>query len=357
VIVRKFQLSRHNKTDRPFRIFAALLHRTLGDFTDQLVFACTMKENVENAILNVHYRPDRPYKEQIISVAPQVKRAWPLKDGIPFDFFDTAAEPPIEMPHGWRENICHYPDIVLTPSNSNFEKMSNFREHAKFTVPDASYWDENLRLKVSSSWFAVIHYRDPTYSFRGPQVDRDFNPQDALPVYDEILNAGGQVVRIGHKGMQPLPKKMGMIDLSEENFFLQTAAISHARFFFEFSPSGPSHLAMPFGCPLLRCNQTTIGNNFSDQVVVMPKRVIRDDGMDETLDFIQSGDFNSRDLGEAKSHRLLPNTPDQLLEGLSLLLRYTKDEGWRKPPCPKIGGQTGKLTFPMDNMLDTRLMI
>ena len=91
--------------------------------------------------------------------------------------------------------------------------MVNFKEQPKFSVPDASYWDEKLRLKVGSSRFAVVDYREPKYPFRRPLADRDFNPQDALPVYDVILNAGGQVVRIGHEDMQPLPTKIGMIDL------------------------------------------------------------------------------------------------------------------------------------------------
>ena len=44
MIVWKFKLHRENHPDRPFRIFAALLHRTFGDFVHQLLFAATIKQ-------------------------------------------------------------------------------------------------------------------------------------------------------------------------------------------------------------------------------------------------------------------------------------------------------------------------
>ncbi len=112
MIVQKFALHRDDAPDRPFRIVAALLHRTLGDFVDQLLFAASVKELFPNARLDVTYRPDRPHKAELIKLAPQVDGAWPMPEGLSTDYFDTAGNPPVIPPQDWYDNLCHYPDLA-----------------------------------------------------------------------------------------------------------------------------------------------------------------------------------------------------------------------------------------------------
>ena len=78
--------------DQPFRIFSALLHRALGDFIEQLLFAATVKEHFPRARLDVYYRPDRSFKADTIAMAPQVDSQWPTMNRFPIDLFDIAAD-------------------------------------------------------------------------------------------------------------------------------------------------------------------------------------------------------------------------------------------------------------------------
>ena len=112
MIVRKFELHRHNNPDRPFRIFAALLYRAFGDFVDQLLFACSVKEMFPNGQLGVYYRPDRPYKETLVRLAPQVDHAWPMPDGLAMDYIDTASNSPVRPPDAWFETLSVRPGTL-----------------------------------------------------------------------------------------------------------------------------------------------------------------------------------------------------------------------------------------------------
>jgi putative glycosyltransferase (TIGR04372 family) len=357
MIVRKFTLQRDDAPDRPFRIVAALLHRTLGDFVDQLLFAASVKELFPNARLYVTYRPDRPYKADLVKLAPQVDGAWPMPNGLSTDFFDTAGNPPVIPPEDWYDNLCHYPDLVLTPSMCRFEKLSSFDRLARFSLPNAEHWRRELAAKVGPDWFIVVHYREPTYALRSSEPMRDFNIQDATPVYDAILEAGGQVVRVGHPGMSALPERDGLIDLSADGLMLQAAAISHARFFLELSPSGPANLALPFACPLLRCNQSSIGRTYSDQGVTMPQRVLDGDGRDVTLEVLQKGLFNRSGIASLTGHRLIPNSPSQLVEGATMMLKHTANKGWRSPESQHDGPWPAEITLPFHNRLDMRILV
>jgi len=64
-------------------------------------------------------------------------------------------------------------------------------------MPDAERWQQQLAAKVAPGWFIVIHYLEPVYAIRPRDTVRNFRIDDALPAYEAILGAGGQVVRIG----------------------------------------------------------------------------------------------------------------------------------------------------------------
>jgi putative glycosyltransferase (TIGR04372 family) len=357
MIVWKFKLHRENNPDRPFRIFAALLHRTFGDFVDQLLFAATIKQRFPSGSLDVTYRPDRTYKADLIKLAPQVDRAWPMPDGMPLDYFDTAANAPVALPKEWTDSLNQYTDLILTPGMCRFIRQPSLGEPARFRVPDAERWQQQLTAKVGPGWFVVIHYREPGYALRPHDTVRDFRIDDALPVYEAILGAGGQVVRIGHPGMTALPDRPGLIDLASDELMLQAAAIERARFFMELSPSGPAHLALPLGCPLLRCNVTDVGRTFEDRAVGMPQRVINANGEDVTLEIIKQGMFNRPALKLLDGHRLEPNSADQLVEGAAMMIKHTTGAGWRSPGNPASFEQPGELTLPLENHIGLRLMV
>lgn len=357
MIVRKFELHRDNDPDRPFRIFAALLHRTFGDFVDQLLFAATIKQRFPSGTLDVTYRPDRAYKAELIKLAPQVDRVWPMPDGMPLDYFDIAGNAPFVLPEEWTDSLNQFTDLILTPGMCRFERQPSLGEPARFRVPDAERWAQQLAAKVGPGWFVVIHYREPGYAIRPRDAVRDFRIEDALPVYEAILGAGGQVVRIGHPGMTALPDRPGLIDLASDALMLQAAAIERARFFMELSPSGPAQLALPLGCPLLRCNQPNIGRTYEDRAVAMPQRVINANGEDVTLEILHRGMFNRTALKSLDGYRLEPNSADQLVEGAGMMIKHTTGAGWRSPDNPPSFEQPGALTLPLENHLSLRLMV
>lgn len=361
MIIKKFTFERTERSNQAIRIFGALLHRAFGDFVDQLLFVATVKEHMPDSVLDVFYRPDRDYKEKLVSLVPQVDQAWAMPNGLPVEYFNITHGSPERPPKDWRDSSANHADLFLTPTMCAFEKLSAFPELALFRIPEADIWDALLAEHVDEGWFVVVHYREPGYTHRGPDPRRDFQPEDAVPIYDTILRAGGQVVRIGHPGMAPLPVRAGMVDLASEDVLLQACAISHARFFLELSPSGPASLALPFGVPALRCNQNYIGRAFEDMTLAMPLRVIDIAGQDRTMETLETGQFNglfTRPDGELS---LRPNSTDQILEGLAIMLSRIEGTGWRTQPVRPAPRQTqqpsNSLLLPISGELGTHLLI
>jgi putative glycosyltransferase (TIGR04372 family) len=360
--IRKFTFVRDAREGVAFRIFGALLHRTFGDFVDQLLFVATAKEHMPNSVLNVYYRPDREYKAKLVSLVPQIDRAWPMPDGVPLDFFDTAHGSPDRAPREWLNSATNQTDLLLTPTMCSFGKLCAFPNLALFRIPDAPFWEDQLAKRVNDNWFVVVHYREPNYGHRGPDALRDFDPKDALPIYDAILRAGGNVVRLGHPGMTPLPDKEGLVDLSDADVVLQACAVSKARFFLELSASGPISLALPFGIPALRCNQPLIGRTFEDMTLSMPKRVFDSDGVDRTLEVVESGGFNRLGYDDESELTLRSNTTEQILEGLQVMLSRIKgDDGWRthptRPADRRVQQPDSAIQLPLSNDLGVHLIL
>jgi putative glycosyltransferase (TIGR04372 family) len=359
--IKKFTLNRDANPNNVFRIFGALLHRSFGDFINQLLFVATVKEHIPNSILNVYYRPDRDYKEKLIRLAPQIDRAWPMPNGLPMDLFDTAFAPPEPFPEEWKENRNHHSDLLLTPTMCDFEKLCAFPELALFKIPEPDYWEAQLARLISTNWFVVVHWRESNYIHRGPDPRRDFDPTVALPIYDAILQAGGSVVRIGHPGMSPFPGKEGLVDLANADVLLQAYAVSRSRFFLELGASGPASLALPFGVPSLRCNQTIIGRAFEDMTLAMPMRVFDTSGIDQTLKVIENGEFNRLFRDPTTGLTLHRNTIEQILEGLDIMLNRIEGTGWRttpkRPAARRVQQPNNAILLPMSNDLGTHLLI
>ena len=73
------------------KIFAFLPARALGDFIIAAVVASSVREMFDEGELFVYYRDDRPYKNSIVSLMPNITGAFtsPAKGGVfPLDFLD-----------------------------------------------------------------------------------------------------------------------------------------------------------------------------------------------------------------------------------------------------------------------------
>lgn len=361
MIIRKFTLDQDSGLVRPFHIFGAIMHRTFGDFVDQLLFVATVKEHMPKSRLEIFYRPDRNYKEKLIQLVPQIDHAWSLENGMPIELFDTAYAPPVNIPQPWIDQSTGFSKLVLTPAMCAFETLPTFPKIAAFQIPDHECWDARLAERVEKRWFVVIHYRENNFGSRKPDPQRDLSLEYTSPVYKAILAAGGQVVRIGHPGMSPLPKEDGMVDLASDDVLLQATAISRARFFMELSPSGPASLALPFGVPILRCNQVVLRRTFEDMSLIMPMRALDSEGNDRTMEVVKNGTFGALRHDATPGITAKLNTTEQLLEGLELMLKRVKGTGWRTTrlaPAERSAQQTpGKLTLPFSRTLGVHLLI
>ena len=348
----------HRSPDEPFKIFCALLHRTLGDFTEQLLFAASLKEHFQNAELNVYYRPDRPYKAEIVRMAPQVDSAWPTMNQFPIDLFDTAGNRPVAGPTEWHEQRLDSPDILLLPSMCGKWPLSSFDHLARFRIPDAEYWDAELRSRVGPGWFCTLHYREPTYEYGIARAERDVDLADIEPVVDDILRRGGMVIRLGHPGMRPMTARPDLIDFSEAPVMLQAYAVSRSRFFLEFSPSGPGSFASGFGVPRLRTNSVNLDGPLEANGIVLPQRVVDHAGVDRTLDIIRRGLLDEYLIAEMDDVRLRKNTVEEVLEVVAMMLDQTKEvTGWRVQRTRGNPAPRADIVWPMPYSYKHKIML
>lgn len=325
-------------------IFGAIMHDTIGDFTDQVLYCSSVKELTPNSRLDVYYRPDRPYKQAIIAMAPSIDQAWPAEKPLPVNMFDVSSRRLIEGPPDWYKHWTAQPDLMLLPSNCTFNHMAALPRIARLQVPNRDHYEAELRERVGDSWYIVLHYREVGYEFRDPTGIREANLEQIPAIVDRVIEQGGQVVRIGHPEMVDLEPRPGFIDFKSEDFFLQAHAIARARCFFEASQSGPASLALAQGVPTARCNAIDLRCIKRDQGLIVPQHIIHESGKDVTRELIETHQLDIIYVREHPelSYRLLDLS--KLLEALDQLLELTRDSanGWRDdtppPPRPTIPG-------------------
>ena len=346
--------------DREIRIFAALLHRTLGDFIDQLLVVISIKHQFRRAHLGVYFRPDRPYKQEILRLAPQIDRLWPTENYFPLDLFDSAGDRPLLGPDEWYEEGGAQPDILLLPSMCDRSVLAGFQNRAYLEIPDLQYWDDTLRTSLSDGWFCAMHYREASYGLRGTAGKRRNVPTEYVDqAIDAVIARGGQVVRIGHEGMTPLAERPGYVDMAAASFMQQAHIVSRSRFFLELSPSGPASLANGFGIPRLRCNSLNLLGPTDGGSIVMPLRVHNEVGADITEQLIRQGLFSDAFFKENEDLVCSHSPLDQVKLCLDALIATTAGiDGWR--PVSERDWSTGgdsSIRLPLELALPFRIAI
>jgi putative glycosyltransferase (TIGR04372 family) len=288
----------------PFRIFTLALNRALGDFASIVCQAASQKARFDHARLAVYYRNDRPYKSDILSVCPDIDEIVEMRDGdsLPLDAMDNGFGAPVPPPNHWYSSGWNSPHLLLTPSMSGYQTFGAFERTARFRFVDADIEAHETRLHEAGvdpdNWFAVIHYREPSYQHRGAHPLRDVDPATFEAVTNWIIRSlGGQVVRIGHPGMTPFTKRPGFIDLAslgDLGFKQQLFAISRARFMLAGN-SGPGLCGSCFGTPTAMCKNTTKFSVWNEQDAIMYSHIIAPDGQRISLEVAEKREmyFNS----------------------------------------------------------------
>ena len=264
-------------SSRPIVIVALMLATTLGDFIEYNLFAASFKRQYRRARLIAYYRRDRPFKDGIIEMNPEIDEVWAQEgqETVEASHFNVA-------PGG---DTDRHADIILTPSMMSRAKLPSLPSLAHFQVP-APKTEACEKALIEGGldperWFCVLHYREPSFEGRGANADRDIDPDNPIAMTRYIIETlGGQVVRIGHPEMAAFPATPGFLDLSRGPPDIQTqaAAVRRSRFFLELSPSGPMALAPCFGVPVARCNALILAGPTSADSIVLNQHLVGPDG-------------------------------------------------------------------------------
>ncbi|MDA1310292.1 MAG: TIGR04372 family glycosyltransferase, partial [Proteobacteria bacterium] len=290
------------------------------------------------------FRNDRPYKETVLRLMPQLDLPWRMNDEylIPLEAFDFAGGQKVVFDsEAWKVGHGDKPDLVLTPWMMKREMLPSFDTLARFQFPEALSAREDARLRATgldpNGWFCVLHYREGGYEHWGERPNRDLNVENVVPVIHHVTkNLGGQVVRVGHSGMSPMPKIDGFFDLAsaEDPAFLHAYAISRSRYFLELSPSGPYAFAMGFGVPMARCGAVVPSGPVDEQSIVLPQHVVGPDNKRVPLaDLLRLGLLEEGIIDRhlvKHGYRLEKNSVEEFKRAAEEMLRLTENcPGWR----------------------------
>ncbi len=341
----------------PFVIAAFIGCQALGNFIMNQIVAASIARAIPGSRLALIFRNDRPYKSFITLCNPFVTRAVPIEadpqNVFPLDWFDgrqNVAGRPFDGP--WYEDGYHNPDLVLTASMLDI--WGCLWPPPGFRVPDdlalpLSQMLENRGVS-KDGWFACLHMRESGYRWR-PDRDlvRNVDPHDYLPMIRHIVDdLGGQVVRLGHPEMTPLPEIDGLIDLSRyaDSFPEQAFATSRARFFIG-TDTGPTQLAAAFRTPAASTNALGIGL-WNDGDVVMFKEITDKAGVPITLeDRIETAPI----IGNYRPHGVNyhANAPQDLVRLADHMAAATGDcPGWREAGEQPPYEPPGRVELPLE---------
>lgn len=339
--------------------------QALGNFIMYNLAAASVAAAMGGARLGILYRDDRPYKTPLVAMNPAVTASFAIpgraEAALPLDWFDPNCSD-AAWPEPWLAQGLHRPDVFLTAGMLDIG--TSIPPIPSLRIPDVMVGpstDTLRRLGLDPRrWFACLHMRELGYLYRrGSDPTRAVDPLSYLPMVRDILDQGGQVVRLGDPTMTPFPAMPGLIDLSRlsNSFGLQAFAVSRARFFVG-TDTGATQLASAFKTPSASTNALGVGI-WNDGDVLLTKTIRMPDGYALTKEDCLS-------TGMLSVHRLRPdaatiedNTPEQLVAVARHMHRITADcEGWRKPKVVIEHGGEAAITLPLvmhDIAVETRL--
>ena len=335
------------KVRYPVSILGSVAIDAFGDFMTHILHLCTIKRQHENAHLTIVYNNNLPFKQDILRVCPEVDVA-----------IDMAGRP-LSMPT-YGKSWAEFPyEIVIPRKGVNPTLLSAYPRKARFIVPPEDH--KRLRGQLSwlgvdpARWFATMHYRQGSTFPRRSATNRDVDPANfhalARYVCEEL---GGQMVRLGHPGMDPAPAIPGYVDLSTMPLDLQFFAVSKARFMIG-TDSGPGSLGSAFATPCAKTNAVYEDGAWWEHDILLAKNVVNWLGEVVSLHG-QWPDrmLHFRDLADGPNFRLVDNNFAQLKYCADRLFGRTGDcEGWRTGPpikdppppglyFPDVGGRGGE---------------
>jgi putative glycosyltransferase (TIGR04372 family) len=320
-------------------IFAFLSSRNIGDFTEQLIVASSVKESLEGYRLAVFYIKDRDYTDKILTLCPSVDIALVGPHGMAFliNIFDVYSGRMAFQDAKIEGNHLYKSAIILSGSGISQNCLPGFEYVPRLRFPNAerARQDEAL-IDIGldpERWFACVYWREPGYQERTSHPLRDIlNPAPYLAAIDHIVDMlGGQVVRLGHPTQTKLRSHPDIIDIAkrEDSLMTQAAAIARARFFIS-SPSGPLTFGPGFGTPTAVTDNIDISGVWNSHDLLLTQEIIAPDG----CRFSGRSAYDAKLLSPGRAvelikpeqgYRYVKNSKEQLIDIADRLYRRTED--------------------------------
>jgi putative glycosyltransferase (TIGR04372 family) len=317
----------------------------LGDFIQRLTIACKIKSNAPDCKITFCYRPDRGFKDDLARCAAHIDEFLTLED------MSSAA-------------------IEAALGRDRYRRAMLMGTESAFLLETGPYWGEpwlripdedvdSLASELTAAgvdperWFVTTHYRQgnsaPTPHLEPLRDVQSGNFHDLASYIIEKL--GGQVVRLGHPGMDKLPNQKGYIDLSDASIALQLFATSRSRFMVG-TDSGMVSFAVAFAIPTGRTNVTYDIAQENPKDIILLKNIVSLEGYAVATAHCFAKGKNGIALFRMppeSNFRIFDNTPEQLKVVADRLFEATGDvAGWRNSP-PEPEGEPSKVgPFPMN---------
>lgn len=352
------------RADRPFMMLATFAETSLGDLISKVAFVTSLKDQFDYARLVVRYNDFRPYSREIISLSPNIDHAEAIRGESPQWMRKFSRDLRLWRPlsgaitRSKRYHEAFY-DLVVIDSMANSRTVHVFDPATPLRVPTHLHeglTQQLIELGVNpDKCFAVVHYRDGSYSLKSSNPVRNGEPESYRQAIDHIIDKlGCQVVQIGHREMKPFPARPGLIDLSqiEDPFMVQAFAVSRARFMIG-GASGPTSLGWSFNiptavvdCPEAHSTWGSPANIFLTHEVTTPDgKVLRNQALHDAglLDIRRL----SQAIREGGDHQIRKNSAEEIAAVADHLHLQTADiPTWRGPPVPPSTPRPNTFTWP-----------
>lgn len=348
------------------RIFAYLPGRALGDFVAYAALVASIKEQFDEAELNVCFRNDRPYKDPIVQCIWNAKSRLSLppgEPGVPLDYFDDSHGNPTQKNRFWTDNQLQRTNIVLSGRMLD-ELMLNSISTTTLCPPADQLIIADQKLIAlgldPKRWIAAIYWKEEGYQFRGINGLRTiYDPAPYFAAIHYIVEKlGGQVVRLGHQTPTVIPKLRGVVDLAkiENSEFLQLCAVARSRFMVA-SASGPASYGSAFGVPTATTDQTLCIAAWNEDDYIVTQGFEMGGEILRQQDAFDAGClFGTFDHTRATYHR---NTVDEVVAATDEMFRATTDcPGWRAAvPRQVKGPRNNYIVLPPPQKFRPELMV
>lgn len=362
------------RDERPFMILATFAETSLGDLISKIAFVNTLKAQFDNARLIVRYNDFRPYSRDVVSLAPNIDYAEPLRGEAPKwmrrFLHDVRLWRPLSgaITQSKRYHEAFY-DLVVVDSMANARTVHAFDRSTPLQVPPDRHDVLTRRLIElgldKEKPFCVVHYRDGSYPLKGGNPMRNGIPEAYHQAIDHIIDSHDcQVVQLGHPEMTPFPARQGFIDLSRsmDAFMLQAFAVSRARFMLA-SASGPAVLGWSFNVPtaIVDCLEAHTGWGTGEKVFLTQEVTTPEGDRLRNDSLSQAGLLDIRALArtmrESAGNAVRANSGEELSAVADHLYAVSSDTPvWRPDPVVPEGPRPNSIVWPPQMRWDVKYL-